>query len=37
MAVIYVKEQGALVHKKGGCIAVSRNAQADDRNPWFWY
>ena len=27
MAVIYVKEQGALVHKKGGCIAVSRNAQ----------
>lgn len=27
MAVIYIKEQGAVVQKKGGRIAVSKNAQ----------
>ena len=27
MAVIYVKEQGTLIRKSGGRIAVSRNAQ----------
>ena len=27
MAVIYIKEQGTIVQKKGGRIAVSKNSQ----------